>query len=68
MRNRYPGPCRDCGQPVAAEAGYFHKQPKGSWPKWTVRCVLCVAKGKLERGDSLSNAQWDAIREHRRSS
>jgi hypothetical protein len=68
MRNRYAGPCRDCGGHVAEGEGYFHKQPRGVWPKWCVRCITCVAQGKLARGDSLTPPQRDALnpkcREH----
>ncbi len=61
MRNAYPGACRDCGKHVAAGEGYFHKNPRGTSPKWSVRCVPCVAQGKQARGAPLSFAQRDAL-------
>lgn len=67
MRNTYPGSCRDCGGHVAAEAGFFEKCPRGSWPKWAVRCIRCVVVGKLNRGervDTLPFAQrhwWNQL-------
>lgn len=61
MRNQYRYACRDCGQMVEAGEGYFHKNPRGSFPKWSVRCVLCVAVGKRDRGDSLSDYQRAAL-------
>lgn len=60
MRNRFAGNCRDCGAAVAEGAGYFHKQPRGVWPKWAVRCIPCVAQAKADRGDPLSLAQREA--------
>jgi len=60
-RNQFAGPCRDCCQHVEAGAGYFHKNPRGTTPKWSVRCVLCVATGKRDRGASLSDYQQAAL-------
>jgi hypothetical protein len=58
MRNKYPGPCRECSQPVASGEGYFERHA-GSW---RVRCIPCTAKAKQARGDSLSHAQSEALR------
>lgn len=60
-RNQFAGSCKDCGQHVEAGEGYFHKMPRGSSPKWSVRCVMCVALGKKARGDSLSDYQRRAL-------
>lgn len=63
MRNRYPGPCKDCGQMVAEGAGYFELQ-RGRPKRWAVRCIPCTAKGKVAAGnsvDSLSLAQREAL-------
>lgn len=62
MRNRFPGRCNDCGEDVEAEAGYFQKNPKPRGPKWLVRCVECVARGKVERGKPLTPPQEAALR------
>lgn len=61
-RNQFAGACRDCGGQVEAGAGYFHKQPRGSSPKWVVRCIACVTAGKQARGAPLSHAQIDHLR------
>lgn len=61
MRNKFAGSCRDCGTHVAEGAGYFHKQPRGMRPKWTVRCVPCVALAKEARGADLSYVQREAL-------
>lgn len=61
-RNQFEGACKDCGTHVAAGAGYFHKMPRGSVPKWRVRCMACVVEGKQARGDSLSDAQLAFIK------
>jgi hypothetical protein len=47
MRNRHPGPCKDCGGNVAVGEGYFERQ---RWGEFKVRHVLCVAIKKLEGG------------------
>jgi hypothetical protein len=60
-RNQFAGACKDCGQQVEAGAGYFHKMPRGAFPKWAVRCITCVATGKAARGDSLSHHQRQAL-------
>jgi hypothetical protein len=61
MRNRFAGNCRDCGRHVAEGAGYFHKEPRGTWPKWSVRCISCVAAGKQARGAPQSFGQQAAL-------
>lgn len=63
MRNRYAGPCKDCGETVAVGAGYFEKQRGGGWK---TRHVLCVAKAKIAAGDQprhLTYAQQHALRQ-----
>lgn len=63
MRNRYAGPCKDCGETVAVGAGYFEKQRGGGWK---TRHVLCVAKVRIAAGfkpDHLSLAQQQALRQ-----
>jgi hypothetical protein len=60
MRNRFPGHCMDgCGTHVAAGAGYPHRD-KG---RWFVRCIACVAKGKVARGDELTIPQAQALQQ-----
>ena len=61
MRNKFAGRCRDCGCSVMAGEGYFHNNGAGAWPKWSVRCIPCVAKARAERGDNLSLAQQHAL-------
>jgi hypothetical protein len=61
VRNRYAGPCKDCGETVPEGAGYFEKQRGGGWK---VRHVLCTAKAKVEGGcplDALSPPQRAAL-------
>jgi hypothetical protein len=56
-RNRYAGPCKDCGETVAVGEGYFEKQRGGGW---RTRHVLCTARKMVERGtplDALSPPQ-----------
>lgn len=53
MRNKHPGPCRDCGERVAVGAGYFERH-QGAW---RVRCIPCTAKAKAAAGKPLSYAQ-----------
>lgn len=64
MRNRYAGPCDDCGGFVPVGGGYFEKV-MGTRNGWVVRHVLCVAIAKLDRGvpfDQLSHAQQRAMK------
>jgi len=56
MRNKYPGPCRECSGRVEAGEGYFERSPGG----WLVRCILCTAKSKIAAGKPLSRAQAKA--------
>lgn len=58
MRNKFPGACRECGVPVAAQAGYFER----AYGRWWVRCMLCTAKAKNERGAPLTPPQAEALR------
>lgn len=61
MRNRYAGPCKDCGETVPVGEGYFEKQRGGGWK---TRHVLCVAKAKIAAGlttGGMSYAQRDAL-------
>jgi hypothetical protein len=60
MRNRFPGPCKDCGERVEAGAGYFEKAPGNGW---RVRHVHCTAVAKQASGKPLSKAQRAAINE-----
>lgn len=62
MRNRFPGPCKDCGQRVEVGAGYFEKVP-GTTRQWRVRHVHCTAVARAEAGKPLSKAQRAAINE-----
>ena len=42
MRNRYPGTCYRCGQPVAKGAGHFEKV-RGSRPaRWLTKHAECA--------------------------
>lgn len=61
MRNRYAGPCKDCGETVPEGAGYFEKQRGGGWK---VRHVLCTALGLVAKGtpiDALTHPQRAAL-------
>lgn len=58
MRNKFPGACRECGVPVAAQAGYFER----AYGRWWVRCIPCTAKAKQAVGKPLSLAQQEALR------
>lgn len=67
MRNKYAGPCKDCGATVPVGEGYFERQRGGGW---RTRHVLCVALKTLETGASmgaLSLAQRHAVVAHRAS-
>ena len=62
MRNKYPGPCRECGQTVEVGAGYFERHRGG----WRVRCIPCTARGKVAAGnpiDTLTPPQRAALRQ-----
>lgn len=37
-RNRFPGPCADCGKTVAKGAGHFERRPG----RFVVRHIECV--------------------------
>lgn len=52
-RNRLPGPCKDCGEPVAVGAGYFER----NGGRFLVRHVRCTAIAKQAAGQPLSQAQ-----------
>ena len=63
MRNRYAGPCKDCGGTVPEGAGYFEKQRGGGWK---VRHVLCTARALVAKGtpvDALTPPQRAALME-----
>ena len=57
MRNKYTGPCSDCGGIVRAGNGYFERRAG----RFVVRCIQCVAQGKLAKGKPLSDAQKEAL-------
>ena len=62
MRNKYPGPCRECGEWVAPQAGYFERH-QGSW---RVRCTPCTASAKSARGAPLTPPQQAALAARRK--
>lgn len=60
-RNKFAGPCKDCGENVPVGEGYFEKQRGGGWK---TRHVLCTAKALVARGtplDALSPPQRSAL-------
>lgn len=62
-RNRFAGPCKDCGQTVDVGCGYFERQRGGGWK---TRHVLCVAQAHLASGSKMADltlAQQHAVRE-----
>lgn len=63
MRNKYPGSCGDCGKSVASKDGYFERRAG----RFVVRCMSCVAKGKVEKGKPLSRNQNEFLNKERRS-
>lgn len=63
MRNRFSGPCKNCGRTVEAGAGYFERRPHG----WAVRCIPCTARTKETAGKPLSLAQAEALAERGRA-
>lgn len=52
-RNRFAGPCKDCGETVAVGAGYFER----NGGRFLVRHVRCTALAKQAAGQPLSQAQ-----------
>lgn len=62
MRNRYPGKCYECADPVAAGEGYFERKVVNLRRYTAVRCVRCAAVARTARGRVLSKAQRDALR------
>lgn len=60
MRNKYPGYCVHCKEPVGVGLGYFQRHASG----WIVRCIKCVALGKVAKGKPLSDAQKEAMEGH----
>lgn len=65
MRNKFAGPCKDCGMRVEAGAGYFEKQREGGWK---TRHILCTARGLSAKGlsiDAMSYDQRAALHESR---
>jgi len=59
MRNKYPGICADCGNPVKEGEGYFQRWNRG----WIVRCIKCTTKGKIAKGRPLSKKQIESKKE-----
>ena len=57
MRNKYPGRCIHCSKNVGVGEGYF----QGIYGCFVVRCIQCVAQGKLAKGKPLSDAQKEAL-------
>jgi hypothetical protein len=45
MRNKFPGTCYECKEPVAAGAGHPEKA-KNSPGRWYVKCAGCAIKNK----------------------
>lgn len=64
MRNKYPGICHKCGDPVDTDKGYVQKN-RGGNSKWLTKCVQCVIIDKQERGDSLSTYQKEHLKKLR---
>ena len=61
MRNKYTGPCSDCGNIVRSGNGYFELRAG----RFVVRCIQCVVNGKIAKGKPLSDAQKEALEEGR---
>lgn len=65
MRNRYAGPCRECGAHVGEGEGYFERIREGGssrWRvRWQVRCIRCTAVAKNARGAPLTPPQRAAL-------
>lgn len=61
MRNKYTGPCTDCGNIVRSCNGYFERRAG----RFVVRCIKCVAWGKVVKGKPLSDAQKETLEEGR---
>lgn len=57
MRNKYPGRCIHCSENVGVGEGYFERRAG----RFVVRCIQCVAQGKLAKGKPLSDAQKEAL-------
>ncbi|OSN39522.1 hypothetical protein BV325_01669 [Pseudomonas syringae pv. actinidiae] len=47
MRNKYPGICYRCDQPVAVGAGHFHKR-NGKWVTHHAECAIKARQAKLQ--------------------
>ena len=58
-RNRFAGPCKDCGQTVEPGAGYFERNSG----RFLVRHVRCTAVAKQAAGVPLSLAQAQSLSE-----
>lgn len=57
-RNRFAGPCKDCGQTVEPGEGYFERNAG----RTLVRHVRCTAVAKRAAGAPLSRAQAQALK------
>ncbi len=57
MRNRYPGICYQCGEPVKAFDGHFERYKR----KWRVQHASCCLKNKKRKKEMALDIRLDFI-------